>query len=295
MSNLYHDGPYVGDGGVWAPSDTVGLRMMSHAETAAKLNAQDAEIARLRDLLKRTQDYIVPLASWSDSSVAEAKALADDIAATLSPDPVEGEKEGVQTVVSDHPPSGRGSLPAPSGWLPIETAPKDGTDILLGAPSQTFEGKPTAPRVTIGHWTTEEECRVHMGDCGGECRCPEYEEGEPSWISWDGGFTAENPATHWQPLPGAPPPCLTMECPRCKRLMADVAREPTDPSRAVRVVLICPDCDDGDRHTPTFFDAEGREVLWFEGLEPAPDGAERVHAQADPHPVLNNNRRGPHP
>lgn len=25
------------------------------------------------------------------------------------------------------------------------------------------------------------------------------------------------------------------------------------------------------------------------------DGAERVHAQADPHPVLNNNRRGPHP
>lgn len=93
MSNLYHDGPYVGDGGVWAPSDTVGLRMMSHAETAAKLNAQDAEIARLRNLLKRTQDYIVPLASWSDSSVAEAKALADDIVAALSPDPVEGEEK----------------------------------------------------------------------------------------------------------------------------------------------------------------------------------------------------------
>ena len=53
---------------------------------------RDAEIARLHGLLKRAQPYVsVPLSSWSDTAVAEAKALADDIAAALSPDPVEGE------------------------------------------------------------------------------------------------------------------------------------------------------------------------------------------------------------
>jgi hypothetical protein len=91
------------------------------------------------------------------------------------------------------------------GWRPIESAPKDGTDILLGCGPQTFRGEPVGLRVTVGHWTTEEECRVQIGDCGGECRCPEYEFEEPSWISWDGGFTAENPATHWQPHPRSPP------------------------------------------------------------------------------------------
>lgn len=90
------------------------------------------------------------------------------------------------------------------GWQPIETAPKDGTDIMLGAPAQMFQGKPAEPRVTVGHWTSEEECRRQIGDCGGECRCPEYEHEEPSWISWDGGFTEENPPTHWRPL-DAPP------------------------------------------------------------------------------------------
>lgn len=58
---------------------------------------------------------------------------------------------------------------------------------------------------------------------------------------------------------------LTMECPTCKRVMTDVTREATDPPSAVRVVLICPNCDDGDRHSPTYFDATGAEVLWFEG------------------------------
>ena len=89
-------------------------------------------------------------------------------------------------------------------WQPIETAPKDGTDIILGAPGQEFQGQPTSPRSTIGHWTTDEECRVYMGDCGGACHCPEYEYLDPHWISWDGGFTDENPPTHWMPLPEPP-------------------------------------------------------------------------------------------
>jgi hypothetical protein len=88
-----------------------------------------------------------------------------------------------------------GSVNVPFGqWQPIETAPKDGTDIILMAPG----------RVTIGHWTTEDECRVDVGDCGGECRCREYDYTDPSWISWDGGFTLEHPPTHWMPLPNPP-------------------------------------------------------------------------------------------
>jgi hypothetical protein len=89
-------------------------------------------------------------------------------------------------------------------WQPIETAPKDGSDIILGALPQTHDGKPVPVRVTIGRWPSEEECRTYVGDCGGECRCPEYDYEPPFWMSWDGGFTEENPPTHWQPLPEPP-------------------------------------------------------------------------------------------
>ena len=97
----------------------------------------------------------------------------------------------------------RSSRPEEDGWRPIETAPKDGTDILLWS-SVGVRGDGGA---TIGRWTSEEECRRQIGDCGGECRCPEYEYDDPSWISWDGGFTLEHPPTHWRPLP--PPPALS--------------------------------------------------------------------------------------
>jgi hypothetical protein len=89
-------------------------------------------------------------------------------------------------------------------WRTIESAPKDGTDIILGSTPQEFEGKPVPARVTIGHWTTDDECAIQIGGCGGECRCPEYEYHDPFWMSWDGGFTVENPATHWMPLPAPP-------------------------------------------------------------------------------------------
>jgi hypothetical protein len=90
------------------------------------------------------------------------------------------------------------------GWMTIETAPKDGTDIILGAIPQIFEGKPVQARSTVGHWTSEEECQIDIGDCGGSGHCREYEYRDPYWLSWDGGFTDENPATHWMPLPAPP-------------------------------------------------------------------------------------------
>lgn len=88
-------------------------------------------------------------------------------------------------------------------WLPIDSAPKDGTDILL------FR-KPDKPEhsdnfgVTFGHWMQDKELRVDMGPCGGDCHCREYEYIDPAWYSEDGGFTEEHPPTHWQPLPSPP-------------------------------------------------------------------------------------------
>jgi hypothetical protein len=78
-------------------------------------------------------------------------------------------------------------------WQPIETAPKDGTDIILGAPVQEYQGRRVEPRSTIGHW-----------DTGAGFLCDIDDDGDPSWMSWDGGFTTENPPTHWMPLPEPP-------------------------------------------------------------------------------------------
>lgn len=71
---------------------------------------------------------------------------------------------------------------------------------------------------------------------------------------------------------------LTLVCPNCKREDNTAVREPSDPPTAVRVVLICPDCDDSDLHAPEYFDAEGRHLNEETGrpfdddlaLEPAP-------------------------
>jgi hypothetical protein len=82
---------------------------------------------------------------------------------------------------------------APEGWQPIETAPKDGAELLLFAPG----------RVTYGAWHTPSVTpRIVYRD--GFAPEPEYEEFVPFWASWDGGFTDEHPPTHWMPLPAAP-------------------------------------------------------------------------------------------
>ena len=56
---------------------------------------------------------------------------------------------------------------------------------------------------------------------------------------------------------------IVLECPNCGRAML-IASDDTDPPEAVRAVLQCDRCDDGDRHSPEFFDAAGQ---WINPVE----------------------------
>jgi len=101
----------------------------------------------------------------------------------------------------------RASLPpAPepvAGWQPIDSAPKDGTEVLLYAPATVYEGTPVEARLTYGHWSAPSDTpRLKYVD--GFAPEPVYEDWEPYWASWDGGFTEESPPTHWRALPPAP-------------------------------------------------------------------------------------------
>lgn len=58
---------------------------------------------------------------------------------------------------------------------------------------------------------------------------------------------------------------IELRCSKCPQKRS-VDRDEHDPSRAAVVELICPDCDDGDRHSPEFFDADGKWVHPFEDL-----------------------------
>ena len=83
-----------------------------------------------------------------------------------------------------------------SEWQPIETAPKDGTHVMLSR----------GDRVTLGNWesviSTSPEYHANGTYLG------QFEDGNSweGWMSWDGGFCEETPPTHWMPLP-EPPKC----------------------------------------------------------------------------------------
>lgn len=83
----------------------------------------------------------------------------------------------------------------PDLWQPIETAPKDGTEIILRK----------GDRVTSGAWTdwSKAEAEFH-GSTGAYLGQVEYDSGS-LWASWDGGFCDDDHPTHWQPLPTVTP------------------------------------------------------------------------------------------
>ncbi len=60
---------------------------------------------------------------------------------------------------------------------------------------------------------------------------------------------------------------VTLECPRC-RAYKTVARTPELPASVRLIEIICPDCDDGDFHSETWYSALGVEVSQDARAEP---------------------------
>lgn len=52
-----------------------------------------------------------------------------------------------------------------------------------------------------------------------------------------------------------------LRCPKCLDSMP-AHRDEHDPVDATVCEIICPSCDDGDRHSPRYFRCDGTEVLW---------------------------------
>ncbi|ANC03989.1 hypothetical protein AB688_18480 [Pseudomonas putida] len=81
-----------------------------------------------------------------------------------------------------------------SGWRSIETAPRDGTEIILRK----------GDRVTAGAWIEWVKSESHFhGTTGVYLGETEIDSGG-NWHSWDGGFCDDDEPTHWQPLPAPP-------------------------------------------------------------------------------------------
>lgn len=77
----------------------------------------------------------------------------------------------------------------PDGWRPIETAPKNGTHIILS----------NGTDVSQGHWLHEEPYIRERRDADGRYIDQEESDGFDGWIDFLGGMLPE--PTMWQPLP----------------------------------------------------------------------------------------------
>lgn len=53
---------------------------------------------------------------------------------------------------------------------------------------------------------------------------------------------------------------VTLECPKCRAYKTIDRANQNIPAEVVLIEIICPECDDGDRHVERWFSAPGVEV-----------------------------------
>lgn len=100
--------------------------------------------------------------------------------------------------------SGLATAPADEGWKTMDSAPRDGREVLLYAPATTHEGKPGAARLTFGHWEVETGGVTEHRDLDGKWTGQDEYQPWEGWVSFDGGFTEEHLPTRWHDLPAPP-------------------------------------------------------------------------------------------
>ena len=82
-----------------------------------------------------------------------------------------------------------GELLMKNKWQPMQTAPKDGSEVLLAVEQRA--GMPG--RYLVGHWMP-----------GGHC-IEDHPPIDRGWYFWNGSmFDEASKPTHWMPLPDVP-------------------------------------------------------------------------------------------
>lgn len=83
------------------------------------------------------------------------------------------------------------SVLAAAAWEPIESAPKDGTVVILSR----------GDRVTVGSWAEWQITRPVRDRITGANIGLQIDDSGAAWDSWDGGFSDFAGPTRWMPLP----------------------------------------------------------------------------------------------
>jgi len=188
-------GSVIGAKGEWAPNE---VALFTHpAAPSTSLPAQDvnAELVRAADYFMSVPYFARGYSSWhgmdedgARTAIAAAKAAPQ---ASLRTSP---ELEAFQAVTGCATAGqfkaalsvAAWAAPSTSPWQPIETAPKDGTTVLLHPPSWANRTSST------GSWNSDKYARKPA---------PYWERDD----CWNKVMLSRNsPTTHWMPLPAAP-------------------------------------------------------------------------------------------